>query len=343
MLDLKNGQDIDLNDLGKSINRKDKKLGRLEKLAKKLNSSSAINDIIRYSKILRENNKEGVVKIEEEFIKNLKDLQKDLDYYNKSVQKINGNQFLSFEEIEKISSLFNKVYNLIKIETSKLLFFKSFQMIEDNGIKKIILNEDTLDIIANDYGIENPFKRKKDLMEEKNEVKDNANKLFNERNDINERQIPAVEENIEIDRKTREEAIKQFNKKVENIEKEWKNENKKYKTLNNKILEEESKFDKSLLQIIIKSIEKSSVLGSKTVREIRINPNINLEDFLSSEKLKENTYNLNDTIKNLVNIAEQSYNNTDKVNRMKQQVTPEKDINIEDPQFGSFQPVGPSI
>lgn len=338
-MSLKNGDSIENLFNKEEVEQKQKtKLDILYNNLLKVNLS-ALKDISTYSKMLVENKKENLVKINNSMSKRLELINEILVQYNKTIISIKGRS-LNSTQINQLKVVFSKLYNLLDIEKNKLLFLKSFEITEENGVKSVVLNQNSLETIERDFGIRNPYKNIQELEEnikKLEESNDTAENLKTQKNyNLSELE---TNENNKFNLTQIDQGKKKLNREIKDIDN---NINKTLEKINKLYEQKEiaiNDFNKSSLKSILNIFNLSnSTLGIKITKNL----SQNLKDDLFNEyKIKEATLTLKDILTTMETFSKELEGNTSKLqNSLKNTVAKDKQLNIEfdDPKFKGLRP-----
>ncbi len=338
-MSLKNGDSIENLFNKEEVEQKQKtKLDILYNNLLKVNLS-ALKDISTYSKMLVENKKENLVKINNSMSKRLELINEILVQYNKTIISIKGRS-LNSTQINQLKVVFSKLYNLLDIEKNKLLFLKSFEITEENGVKSVVLNQNSLETIERDFGIRNPYKNIQELEEnikKLEESNDTAENLKTQKNyNLSELE---TNENNKFNLTQIDQGKKKLNREIKDIDN---NINKTLEKINKLYEQKEianNEFNKSSLKSILNIFNLSnSTLGIKITKNL----SQNLKDDLFNEyKIKEATLTLKDILTTMETFSKELEGNTSKLqNSLKNTVAKDKQLDIEfdDPKFKGLRP-----
>lgn len=338
-MSLKNGDSIENLFNKEEVEQKQKtKLDILYNNLLKVNLS-ALKDISTYSKMLVENKKENLVKINNSMSKRLELINEILVQYNKTIISIKGRS-LNSTQINQLKVVFSKLYNLLDIEKNKLLFLKSFEITEENGVKSVVLNQNSLETIERDFGIRNPYKNIQELEEnikKLEESNDTAENLKTQKNyNLSELE---TNENNKFNLTQIDQGKKKLNREIKDIDN---NINKTLEKINKLYEQKEiaiNDFNKSSLKSILNIFNLSnSTLGIKITKNL----SQNLKDDLFNEyKIKEATLTLKDILTTMETFSKELEGNTSKLqNSLKNTVAKDKQLDIEfdDPKFKGLRP-----
>ncbi len=338
-MSLKNGDSIENLFNKEEVEQKQKtKLDILYNNLLKVNLS-ALKDISTYSKMLVENKKENLVKINNSMSKRLELINEILVQYNKTIISIKDRS-LNSTQINQLKVVFSKLYNLLDIEKNKLLFLKSFEITEENGVKSVVLNQNSLETIERDFGIRNPYKNIQELEEnikKLEESNDTAENLKTQKNyNLSELE---TNENNKFNLTQIDQGKKKLNREIKDIDN---NINKTLEKINKLYEQKEianNEFNKSSLKSILNIFNLSnSTLGIKITKNL----SQNLKDDLFNEyKIKEATLTLKDILTTMETFSKELEGNTSKLqNSLKNTVAKDKQLDIEfdDPKFKGLRP-----
>lgn len=280
---------------------------------------SIINDITKVSKILLENKKDAMKNINKNMNENLNYLNEKLISYNDTIIDIKiNNKNINRVQIQQLKTVFSKLYLLIETEKYKLLILKSLKMIENNGVKNMVLDEDILNNIEIEYGIKNPYK---DL--------NNINELIKKTNedlDTLENKKVQKEENIkELDSNTdnkyipiQKEMLPVLNKELKEMNKELKEKYNLLEKLKEEKLKNEKYISKSSFKTVLDIINNTSnsIISIKFLKQL-------LENFPELQKNVFNQYEIMKTtmdsktiISNLDNIGNNVFDNSNLIDNL---------------------------
>lgn len=329
-------------DFNKLFEKKEKKT-RLENLYENLIkiNPSIVLDLTQISKKLLENQKDNLKNINESMSKRLTLLNNLLESYNDTM-KIVRNKKLNNNEIQQLKTVFTKLYQLIDTEKNKLLFLKSFEILEENGVKSIKLNENTLDNIEVEYGIKNPYKDLNTINEQITKINEELDVLENlkvQKNDNLE------ELNNNIDNKfnltQQEQGKKTLNKELKTLEKDLEDKNKKLEKLKEQKIEAEKTFSKSSLKTVLNifNTTSNSIIGIKMTKSLTEEMK---EKVFNQYKIKEITMNSKSIITKLESFGNEFEGNISKLQQELQRgVTKDIEVKVEfdQPSMRGLRPV----
>lgn len=329
-------------DFNKLFEKKEKKT-RLENLYENLIkiNPSIVLDLTQISKKLLENQKDNLKNINESMSKRLTLLNNLLESYNDTM-KIVRNKKLNNNEIQQLKTVFTKLYQLIDTEKNKLLFLKSFEILEENGVKSIKLNENTLDNIEVEYGIKNPYKDLNTINEQITKINEELDVLENlkvQKNDNLE------ELNNNIDNKfnltQQEQGKKTLNKELKTLEKDLEDKNKKLEKLKEQKTEAEKTFSKSSLKTVLNifNTTSNSIIGIKMTKSLTEEMK---EKVFNQYKIKEITMNSKSIITKLESFGNEFEGNISKLQQELQRgVTKDIEVKVEfdQPSMRGLRPV----
>ncbi len=335
-MSFKNGDSID--NIFKKEELPKTKLEKLHNNLSKVNLS-AMKDISMYSKMLIENKKDNLVKINKSMSLRLELINEILSQYNKTMISIKGKS-LNSTQVQQLKTVFSKLYNLLDVEKNKLLFLKSFEISEDNGVKSVTLNQNSLDNIEREFGIKNPYKDVQTIeenikkLEETNDTAENlkTQKKLNlddlEMNENNRFNLTQIDQGSKKLKKEIKEIDDNINKTLEKI---------------NKLTEQKeiaiSDFNKSSLKSILNIFNLSnSTLGIKITKNL---PQNIKDDLFNKYEIKEKTLTLKEILGSMETFSKELEGNTSKLQQTLQKtVTKDIEVKIEfdDPKFRGLRP-----
>lgn len=335
-MSFKNGDSID--NIFKKEELPKTKLEKLHNNLSKVNLS-AMKDISMYSKMLIENKKDNLVKINKSMSLRLELINEILSQYNKTMISIKGKS-LNSTQVQQLKTVFSKLYNLLDVEKNKLLFLKSFEISEDNGVKSVTLNQNSLDNIEREFGIKNPYKDVQTIeenikkLEETNDTAENlkTQKKLNlddlEMNENNRFNLTQIDQGSKKLKKEIKEIDDNINKTLEKI---------------NKLTEQKeiaiSDFNKSSLKSILNIFNLSnSTLGIKITKNL---PQNIKDDLFNKYEIKEKTLTLKEILGSMETFSKELEGNTSKLQQTLQK-TVAKDVEVkiefDDPKFRGLRP-----
>lgn len=335
-----NGDNFDFDNFGV----KPKKTTRLENLYTNLIkiNPSIVLDLTQISKKLLENQKQNLGKINEGMTKKLNLLNSLLESYNDTMKSIN-NKSLNNIEIQQLKTVFSKLYQLIDTEKNKLLFLKSFEITENNGVKSIELNRNTLENIEVEYGIKNPYKDLNTIeesIEKTNKEIDVLENLKIQKN-LNLEELNNNEGN-KFNLTQIEQGTKSLSKELKTLDKDLEEKIKKLEKLKEQKIEAEKNFAKSSLKTVLNIFNTTSnaTLGIKMTKSLTDN----MKDKVFNEyKIKESTMNIKSIINKLEQFGKEFEGNISKLqDKLKNEVVAKDEkveIQFDQPSMRGLRPV----
>lgn len=336
-MSIKNGDGID------SLFKKEEELPKtkLEKLYNNLLkiNPTAMMDISKYSKMLMENKKENLIVINKSMAKRLELINEILSRYNKTILSIKGVNLNSIQ-VQQLKTVFSKLYNILDVEKNKLLFLKSFEIVEENGVKSILLNQNSLDNIEREFGIKNPYKDVQNIEEEikKLEETNDTSENLKTQKDLNLKDLE-LNENNRFNLTQIDQGGKKLKKEIKDIEINIEKTSEKI----NKLKEQKEQmiidFNKSSLKSILNIFNLSnSTLGIKITKSL---PQNFKDELFNKYEIKEKTLTLKDILGSMETFSKELEGNTSKLQQSLQRtVTKDVEVKIEfdDPKFRGLRP-----